>query len=51
MKEPKALGVFMANLMKDAKRESLEYFLEYCYISKEEYKEIEEWFKDKGINL
>lgn len=45
MNKPTMLNEFMYALMKEARRDSLWEFIEEWGISKEDYEEIEKWFK------
>jgi hypothetical protein len=49
--KPKKLDAFMRMLMKEARRYSLAELLERWGISEDEYKEIEDWFLERGINI
>jgi hypothetical protein len=45
--KPSQLDNFMYALMKEVRRHSFWEFIENWDISKEEYREIEKWFKDQ----
>lgn len=51
IKKPKKLDTFMYALMKEASRDSLIDFLQHWEISKQEYYQIEGWFKANDIQI